>query len=128
MNVDELPSYSIVAAATNHSELLDRAVWRRFQLRLSLPAPTEKQLIRYFERFFESISDTPGFAPATMVKRLGALSYAEAEEFTLDIRRREILAMKERPLKEIIERQLQLWKVRAQPSGVNQKEEASPNG
>jgi len=128
MNVDELPSYSIVAAATNHSELLDRAVWRRFQLRLSLPAPTEKQLIRYFERFFESTNDKPGFTPTMMVKRLGALSYAEAEEFTLDIRRREILAMKERPLKEIIESQLQLWEVRAQPSRVNDKEEAPSNG
>jgi len=125
MNVDELPSYSIVVAATNHSELLDRAVWRRFQLRLALPAPTQKQLIRYFERFFESIGDKPGTSPATMVKRLGALSYAEAEEFTLDIRRREVLAMKELPLKEIIEAQLKLWEVRAQPSTLNDEEAPS---
>ena len=125
MNVDELPSYAIVVAATNHSELLDRAVWRRFQLRLSLPAPTEKQLIRYFERFFESINDKPGFTSATIVKRLGALSYAEAEEFTLDIRRREILAMQDRPLKEIVESQLKLWEVRARPSRMSEEEEAS---
>ena len=44
MQIDELPSYVVVIAATNHAELLDRAVWRRFELRLSLPAPTEKQL------------------------------------------------------------------------------------
>jgi AAA+ superfamily predicted ATPase len=36
MQIDDLPSYTIVVAATNHAELLDRAVWRRFQLRLGL--------------------------------------------------------------------------------------------
>jgi SpoVK/Ycf46/Vps4 family AAA+-type ATPase len=127
MNVDDLPSYSIVVAATNHSELLDRAVWRRFQLRLALPAPTEKQLIRYFERFLESINDKPGITPVALTKRLGSISYAEAEEFTLDIRRREILAMKESSLREIIESQLQLWQVRAQPSQLNDDEEAPSN-
>jgi SpoVK/Ycf46/Vps4 family AAA+-type ATPase len=126
MNVDDLPSYSIVVAATNHSELLDRAVWRRFQLRLALPAPTEKQLIRYFERFFESINEKPGITAVALTKRLGSISYAEAEEFTLDIRRREILAMKESSLREIIESQLQLWDVRAQPSRLNDDEEAPP--
>jgi SpoVK/Ycf46/Vps4 family AAA+-type ATPase len=44
MQVDDLPSYVVVIAATNHAELLDRAVWRRFQLRLSLPAPSQKQI------------------------------------------------------------------------------------
>ncbi|MGC8733141.1 MAG: AAA family ATPase, partial [Halothiobacillaceae bacterium] len=32
MQLDQLPSYVIVVAATNHGELLDRAVWRRFQM------------------------------------------------------------------------------------------------
>lgn len=39
MQVDDLPSYTIVIGATNHPELLDRASWRRFQLRLALPMP-----------------------------------------------------------------------------------------
>ena len=39
MQIDQLPSYVVTVAATNHAELLDRAVWRRFQLRLSLPQP-----------------------------------------------------------------------------------------
>ncbi len=116
MHVDELPSYSVVIAATNHSELLDRAVWRRFQLRLGLPAPTERELTEYFERFLLSSDDRKGMPAATIVKRLGAISYAEAEEFTLDVRRRDVMTMKEHPLKETIEEQLKLWEERAQPA------------
>ena len=51
MQVDDLPSYTVVVTASNHPELLDRAVWRRFQLRLELPAPTRAEIGRYFEAF-----------------------------------------------------------------------------
>src|SRR5712671_897536 len=43
LQIDALPSYVVVVTATNHPELLDRAVWRRFQLRLHLPAPSRAQ-------------------------------------------------------------------------------------
>lgn len=128
MNVDELPAYSVIIAATNHSELLDRAVWRRFQLRLSLPAPTEKQLIRYFECFLGTLDEKPGVTAAGIVRRLGPLNYAEAEQFILDIRRREVLAMTERRLKEIIETQLKLWEVRVQPLGLDDNEVTRSDG
>jgi SpoVK/Ycf46/Vps4 family AAA+-type ATPase len=40
-NIDALPSQTILLAATNHEQLLDPAVWRRFNYRLQihLPAP-----------------------------------------------------------------------------------------
>ncbi|TIS95391.1 MAG: AAA family ATPase, partial [Mesorhizobium sp.] len=50
MQLDQLPSYVIVIAATNHAELLDRAVWRRFQLRLGFPAPDKKQIEVFLDR------------------------------------------------------------------------------
>lgn len=115
MHVDELPSYAVVIAATNHSELLDRAVWRRFQLRLGLPAPTTKELAKYFERFLSSKENPAGISAAAIAKRLGAISYAEAEEFTLDVRRRDVMTMTDHPLKKTIEEQLQLWEERVQP-------------
>jgi len=37
MQIDTLPSHVVVIGATNHAELLDRAVWRRFQVRMTLP-------------------------------------------------------------------------------------------
>lgn len=42
LQIDRLPSHVIVVSSTNHSELLDRAAWRRFQLRLELPAPSRR--------------------------------------------------------------------------------------
>ena len=43
-NLDALGPQTIVIAATNHEELLDRAVWRRFSYRLQidLPSTTER--------------------------------------------------------------------------------------
>jgi len=115
MHVDALPGYAVVIAATNHSELLDRAVWRRFQLRLELPAPGERELTEYFDRFLASFDRHPGIAAASLAKRLGAISYAEAEEFTLDVRRRHVMTMKEHPLKNTVEELLRLWQERVQP-------------
>jgi SpoVK/Ycf46/Vps4 family AAA+-type ATPase len=48
LQIDALPSHVVVVTATNHPELLDRAVWRRFQLRLELPRPTVKDVEAYF--------------------------------------------------------------------------------
>ena len=128
MNIDELPSYAIVIAATNHSELLDRAVWRRFQLRLSLPAPDEQELAKYFNRFLASFDRRPGISAHTIAKRLGAISYAEAEEFILDVCRRNVMTMKERPLKSTIEEQLKLWQERVRPIRLGDSEQAVSDG
>ena len=65
MQVDALPSYTVVIAASNHSELLDRAVWRRFQFRLELPAPTQSQVERYFEAFAERMDEPLGIGSRT---------------------------------------------------------------
>ncbi len=121
MHVDALPGYAVIIAASNHAELLDRAVWRRFQLRLTLPAPTPKELQDYLDKHFKQFDSPPGLSTATVAKRLGPVSYAEAEEFILDIRRRDILSMHEKPLKTLISERLQAWSDRAQPSRQSQQ-------
>lgn len=113
MQIDELPSYTIAAAATNHPELLDRATWRRFQLRLSLPRPAAKDLAQYVEAFLKRFSDKVPFSGATIAKRLGRISYAEAEEFCLALLRAQILAAGERSLKSIIVDELNIWSEQA---------------
>jgi SpoVK/Ycf46/Vps4 family AAA+-type ATPase len=63
MQIDELPSYTIVVSATNHPELLDRAAWRRFQLRLSLPRVQPRKT--YVEVFLKRLSEKVPFSGAT---------------------------------------------------------------
>ncbi len=40
--IDRWAPHSILLAATNHGELLDRAIWRRFDLRLDFPKASSK--------------------------------------------------------------------------------------
>src|ERR1700691_136147 len=47
LQIDGLPSHVVVVTATNHPELLDRAVWRRFQLKLELARPTREQVTEW---------------------------------------------------------------------------------
>jgi AAA+ superfamily predicted ATPase len=128
MQIDELPSYVVVIAATNHSELLDRAVWRRFQLRLPLPAPTQKQLTQFLQLLAEKSEVKLGISAVQITKSLGRVSYAEAEEFLLNVMRREVLTSGERPSGEIVREQLKLWMARARSvkEGAGEDESAGP--
>lgn len=59
MQIDQLPSYVVVIAATNHAELLDRAVWRRFQVRLAFPAPDRSQVEVFLDRIISNWPQPP---------------------------------------------------------------------
>ena len=78
MQVDQLPSYVLTIAATNHAELLDRAVWRRFQLRIAFPALQAREIAAYLERIVNAWPQQPRVSASILAKYLGALSYAEA--------------------------------------------------
>jgi SpoVK/Ycf46/Vps4 family AAA+-type ATPase len=113
MQVDDLPSYVVVVAATNHAELLDRAVWRRFQLRLTLPAPTQKQLAAFIANLARKRDLKLGVSAEQIVKALGRVSYSEAEEFLLDVARRLVLSTGDRHIAEIVREQMTLWTARS---------------
>jgi SpoVK/Ycf46/Vps4 family AAA+-type ATPase len=117
MQMDDLPSYTVIAAATNHPELLDRASWRRFQLRLTLPIPDSRALSRYIESFSARFAEPLGQSVTTIARKLGTVSYAEAEQFCLDVQRRSVLAMGEKQVKTIVAEQLAIWGERASVSG-----------
>mgnify|MGYP001017862850 CR=1 FL=1 len=92
LQIDRLPSYVIVVVATNHPELLDRAVWRRFQARLQLPSSTREGLIEFLDRWVARTDITLGYSHRTLADRLAGRSYAEAEEFVTTVQRRLILS------------------------------------
>jgi SpoVK/Ycf46/Vps4 family AAA+-type ATPase len=121
MQIDDLPSYTIIAAATNHPELLDRAAWRRFQIRLSMPMPSTKELAAYIDQFSKEFGEPLGQSTALIARTLGRISYAEAEQFCLDLRRRQVLSIGQKSLKAIVSEQLRFWAKRAKAETVGER-------
>jgi AAA+ superfamily predicted ATPase len=112
LQVDALPSYVIVVTASNHPELLDRAVWRRFQLRLHLPPPTQALAEEWFRRFEERIGLKLGISLNTLSTRLKGLSFSELEQFSLDIQRRYVLSLPDGDIRRIMKERLTQWQER----------------
>jgi len=112
LQVDALPSHVVVVVATNHPELLDRAVWRRFQLRLHLPPPEPMQAEEWFRRLERRLDTKFGISPRTLAMKLKGLSFSELEEFGTDIQRRFALSLPNVGMKEIVSARLAQWEER----------------
>ena len=115
LQVDQLPSHVVVVAATNHGELLDRAAWRRFQVRVALPLPTEKQRAEWLKQFEERAGFSLMHSHANIAKNLGTMSFAELELFALDVQRRYVLALPDGDAKAIVSQRLKHWNARVKP-------------
>jgi SpoVK/Ycf46/Vps4 family AAA+-type ATPase len=115
MQIDQLPSYVVTVAATNHAELLDRAVWRRFELRLAMPQPSHEVLAMFLRRQFDSWPEPAGITAEGLADKLGMVSFAEALDFCQTVRRQHILSLADRALKDIIREQVELWATRVAP-------------
>ena len=118
LQVDRLPSYVVVVTATNHAELLDRAVWRRMQVRLELPQPTRAAKVEWLSAWSARTGVALGLAPKTIAERLPGVSFAELEEFALDVQRRSVLSGPDPQPSEVTQRVLKQWAVRTR---TNQK-------
>ena len=113
MQIDSLPSHVVVIGATNHSELLDRAVWRRFQVRMTLPEPTRARLAEWFASFERRIKVSLGYAPETLAKKLYGVSFAEAEEFGTSVFRQYVLEQPDSNMKAVVDRTIKTWAARS---------------
>lgn len=122
LQMDELPDYVVVVAASNHPELLDRAVWRRFQLRIELPTPTRAQLAKFINSIGVRSQVNFGLAAETIAKHLMGLSFAEAEEFCLAVVRRAVLDQKTNDAKAITQLKLEQWRDRLKPVTAESQE------
>lgn len=112
MQLDQLPSYVVVIAATNHAELLDRAVWRRFQMRLGFPSPDKKQIEVFLSRIISNWPEHPKMSAKMITTKLGVVSYAEALDFCHNVRRRHILGLGELSINDALRSELDLWVTR----------------
>lgn len=109
LQIDRLPAHVIVVCATNHSELLDRAAWRRFQICLSVDEPTRARAIAFLEKLSERYGGELGLAPSTLVDRLAGSSYSDLEQFALDVRRRYVLGLPDADVVKIAKNTVKQW-------------------
>jgi len=115
LQIDRLPPHVIIVCATNHAELLDRASWRRFQLRLLLEPPSRAEATRFLESLKVRLGGDLGLAPRTIADHLPKASYADLEQFALDVRRRYVLGLPDAHLPDIARSRIAQMRSQATP-------------
>ena len=111
--IDRLPDYVVAIAASNHPELLDRAAWRRFQVRIRLPAPSKAQIAGFVDNFATSRRFNFGLAASTVAEGLTDHCFAEVEEFCVDVLRQSILQGQMDNARKLTQSKLRQWRERA---------------
>lgn len=101
LQIDKLPSYVIIIAATNHPELLDRAVWRRFQAKVALPIPTLKLIEGFIDSFQSQFNISFGYQTSYLAKQFIGLSFSEIRDICMDIMRKFVLNQSDGSIKDL---------------------------
>src|SRR6266850_1293595 len=88
--IDDWPPTGLLIAATNHSDLLDPAVWRRFEMRVEFPMPTDESVRRAIATFFGA--DTiPSAWLEVLAVSLRELSFSDIEREVMVARRAAVI-------------------------------------
>ena len=92
LQLDALPDSVVLVAASNHSELLDRAIWRRFQVRINLPYPCCAQIKEQITAISKIHNFNFGYSAKDLAKKLFGVNFAVIEEFLLDVIRKAVIS------------------------------------
>jgi AAA+ superfamily predicted ATPase len=106
MQIDELPSNVLIVVASNHSELLDRAVWRRFQIRLELASPNARAIEQWFLRLQDKLKMPLGVPVRVIGRHFVGKSFSDLAEFSENLARRMVMAAPDADLTRLVEVQL----------------------
>lgn len=89
--IDEWPASGVLLAATNHPELLDPAIWRRFDTLVKFPNPSHEHIVAAIQTFFEEdeyISDEWANILSIVLRDC---SYSDIQKSVHHIRRSSVL-------------------------------------
>jgi MoxR-like ATPase len=98
-NLDTIGTQSIVVAATNHEELLDSAIWRRFSYRLALTFPSEQERQIMWDQFLNPLHFQPR-GIELLVDLSEGFSGSDIREVCLRLNRRRAAAQRDPELKD----------------------------
>lgn len=89
--VDDWPASGLLLAATNHPDLLDPAVWRRFEMVINFPLPDRDEVGRAVDQFLLAGPEVPAPFVSAVKELLQGFSYSEIERDLVGVRRRAAL-------------------------------------
>lgn len=109
VQLDDVPPHVIVLGATNHPEMLDKAIWRRFHIRVMLPNPSTDEFEAYLKLAFARYGHHPETNLRILGIRLEAENFAEVEVFVEDVVRTFIRARGSETIDESIVTAIESW-------------------
>ena len=112
-----------IIGATNHPELLDRAVWRRFQMRMTLPTPTRAGIAAFLERFQREHKIGFETSTETIARKIAGSSYAEVEEFCMQVLRSYVMELPGGDMRKIVSVAMKNWDAITANGGERGKDE-----
>ncbi len=89
--VDEWPKRSLLIAATNHPELLDPAIWRRFDKVIEFSKPSQDEIRSYIHSYFKGPFCLDQKIANLLAVLLDKLSFAEIEKHLNSLTRDAVL-------------------------------------
>jgi len=102
--IDDWPSTGILIAATNHPDLLDPAVWRRFEMVLDFSMPSNAQVLEAVRALLGPIDAKVIPLCNVVALVLRGLSFSEIERELLNARRESVI--QRAPIENSIERMI----------------------
>lgn len=82
--LDGFRGESLIIAATNHEQILDPALWRRFDEIVQFPRPDAAQIELLLARSLRQVGLSPAVNLREQAARLGGMSFADVERIALD--------------------------------------------
>lgn len=88
--IDQIPNSTLLIAATNHSNVIDTALLRRFQLKLKFEPPNDLELDAFYDSLLNEFPKE-----LRNVERKYSISYAEAKDITFSSVKNRIIEIEE---------------------------------
>jgi len=108
--LDNFKSASLIIAATNHEQLLDPALWRRFHEIVYFPKPSSEQLKKTIALKFRNFPYS--FDANEAIPKLKDMSYADIERISFDSIKTAIIENKEEVDSQLFKKAIDSHKVR----------------
>jgi len=89
--VDDWPEGGLLVSASNHPELLDPAVWRRFEMQIAFELPAKSAVEQAIRLFVDDVASLNGSWTAALGEVLSGQSYSDIERELKSLRRQAVL-------------------------------------